>query len=245
MEIAHATFVFFKSLQSQMVSLLMYLRTDNKFMETNRLVLQTSGLGFQYSGGQSFRFPDLKCGLGEQHLVLGQSGKGKTTLLHLIGGLLRPTAGSIVLAGKDTTALSDRQLDLHRGKHVGIVFQTAHFVDALSVVDNLLLPSFLTGQKPDRNRAEQLLKQLNLSSKAHRKPAELSVGEQQRVAIVRAVINNPALLLADEPTSALDDHNAEHVIRLLKEYAAQNQSGLIIVTHDQRLKNEIQQMVAL
>jgi putative ABC transport system ATP-binding protein len=214
-------------------------------METNRSVLHTSNLGFQYSGGTAFHFPDLECAPGQELLILGQSGKGKTTLLHLIGGLLRPTHGVIQLAGQDTTKLSDRQMDLHRGKEVGIVFQTAHFVDAMSVLDNLLMPAFLTGQKLDRDRAEMLLKQLNLSSKAHRKPSELSVGEQQRVAIARAVIHTPALLLADEPTSALDDHNAEQVIHLLKEYAAQHQSGLIIVTHDQRLKNEFQRTVVL
>jgi len=209
------------------------------------MVLETKGLGFQYAGGQAFRFPDLQCGPGEQKLVLGQSGKGKTTLLHLIGGLLRPQQGQIMLAGADATALNDRALDLHRGKHVGIVFQTAHFVNALSVLDNLSLPAFLTGAKYDTTRAMELLDQLNLSSKAHRKPSALSVGEQQRVAIARAVINRPALLLADEPTSALDDHNAEQVIRLLKNYAAETQAGLIIVTHDQRLKSEIHQMVAL
>lgn len=224
---------------------MMYLRPDQLPMDTNRLVLHTSGLGFQYQGGTSFRFPDLHCAPGQEVLILGNSGKGKTTLLHLIGGLLRPTHGAIQLAGQDTTKLSDRQLDLHRGKQVGIVFQTAHFVDALSVLDNLLLPAFLTGQKPDRNRAESLLQQLNLGPKAHRKPTELSVGEQQRVAIARAVIHTPALLLADEPTSALDDHNADQVIRLLKDFAAEHQSGLIIVTHDQRLKNEIQHTVAL
>jgi len=209
------------------------------------MVLQTQNIQFQYPGGQSFCFPDLQCGPGEQLLVLGQSGKGKTTLLHLVGGLLRPKEGKIELAGASVTELTDQQLDKHRGRKVGIVFQTSHFVNALSVLDNLALPNYLTGEKVDRSRAMFLLEQLNLTAKANKRPNELSVGEQQRVAIVRAVINRPALLLADEPTSALDDHNAAQVIQLLQGYAKEAQAALVIVTHDQRLKNEIKQMVAL
>jgi ABC-type lipoprotein export system ATPase subunit len=210
-----------------------------------QMVLQTQDLQFQYPGGSAFRFPNIQCAPGEQQLVLGQSGKGKTTLLHLIGGLLRPTSGQIMLAGKDVTMLSDRDLDLHRGRQIGIVFQTAHFVNALSVIDNLALPAYLTGTKPDKEYAMHLLERLRLQSKAQRRPAELSVGEQQRVAIVRAVINKPALLLADEPTSALDDQNAEQVMNLLKNYADETKAALMIVTHDQRLKNEIHQLVVL
>jgi ABC-type lipoprotein export system ATPase subunit len=208
-------------------------------------VVQTENLQFSYPGGPSFVFPNLTTKAGEQTLVLGQSGKGKTTLLHLLGGLLRPTSGSIRLVDQDVTRLNDREMDLHRGQHIGIVFQTAHFVNALSVLDNLALPAFLTGQKPEPTRALELLDQLNLSHKAHSKPGELSVGEQQRVAIARAVMNKPSILLADEPTSALDDQNTNQVLQLLKEYARATQASLIIVTHDHRLKSEIQQMVAL
>lgn len=208
-------------------------------------MLSTHQLTFHYPGGPSFTFPDVACAPGEHLVILGESGKGKTTLLHLLAGLLKPTAGAVRIAGTETSALSGAALDRFRGQHVGVIFQTAHFVASLSVLDNLLLPNYLTGTRQDKQRAEQLLERLQLKDKAHRKPAELSVGEQQRVTIARAVMNKPALLLADEPTSALDDRNAAHVISLLEEQAAETGAALIIVTHDQRIKDHFQHRLAL
>jgi putative ABC transport system ATP-binding protein len=178
-------------------------------------------------------------------LILGESGRGKTTLLHLLAGLLKPTGGSVIIGSTDTSSLSNAQLDKFRGKNVGIIFQTAHFVDSLSVEDNLIMPQFLTGNKIDRTKAKEILTRLNLGDKAYSKPASLSVGEAQRVAIARAVINNPQLILADEPTSALDDKNAEEVIRLLDEQASATGAALVIVTHDKRLKDRFSNQITL
>jgi putative ABC transport system ATP-binding protein len=178
-------------------------------------------------------------------LVLGQSGTGKTTFLHLLAGLLKPTQGSITIAGAATTAMSDNALDKYRGQHVGIVFQTAHFVEALTVEENLLLPFFLSGKKVDSTRAALLLKRLNLTDKANKLPRWLSVGEQQRVAIARAVIHSPSVIFADEPTSALDDVNAQQVIGLLEEQAKESGASLMIVTHDQRLKDYFSKRITL
>lgn len=208
-------------------------------------MLQTTGLQFKYDQGPSFNFPDIKCGKGEHLLILGESGRGKTTLLHLLAGLLRPTAGEVSILGQTTSEMNDRLLDQFRGKNIGIVFQTAYFVESLKVIDNLIMPNYLTGQKIDKEKAKSALKRLNLDSKLNTMPANLSIGEQQRVSIARAIINEPAVILADEPTSALDDKNAQEVIALLEEQAALHGSALIIVTHDKRLKDRFSKQISL
>jgi len=178
-------------------------------------------------------------------LVLGQSGKGKTTLLHLLAGMIRPTGGSIEIQNTDIVKLGNRELDKFRGQHIGIIFQTAHFVDSISVLDNLMLSPFLSGKKTAQADAVQVLERLNMGHKLTQKPASLSVGEQQRCAIARAVFHKPAVILADEPTSALDDKNAEHAIDMLEEQAHQTGAALIIVTHDKRLKDRFQKQITL
>lgn len=208
-------------------------------------MLRCQNLQFQYPGGPTFAFPDIACAKSEHLLLLGESGTGKTTLLHLLAGLLRPTEGMVEIDGTDITTLSASELDRHRGARVGIVFQTAHFVESLSVEDNLVLPQFLAGLPVNKARAAELLKRMNLLDKLKRSTNELSIGEQQRVAIARALMNNPAVVLADEPTSALDDKNAAQVIELLEEQASLTGAALIIVTHDQRLKDRFAKRVTL
>ncbi len=200
---------------------------------------------FQYPGTQSFAFPDISCAKSEHLLLLGESGTGKTTLLHLLAGMLRPTSGLVEIDGTDITKLSAGELDRYRGARVGVIFQTAHFVQSLSVEDNLVLPQFLAGLPVNKPRAAELLKRMNLLDKLKRSTNELSIGEQQRVAIARALMNNPAVVLADEPTSALDDKNAAQVIELLEEQAGLTGAALIIVTHDQRLKDRFAKRVTL
>jgi ABC-type lipoprotein export system ATPase subunit len=208
-------------------------------------MLATSNLKFQYPDGPSFVFPDIVCGNGEHLLILGESGRGKTTLLHLLAGMLKPTSGMVEINGTITSSLSDKALDKFRGQHVGIIFQTAHFVNSLSVLDNLLLAPFLSGKNADKKAAVESLNRLNVGQKASNKPAELSVGEQQRVAIARAIFNHPEVILADEPTSALDDKNAQEVIALLEEQAGRSGASLIIVTHDKRLKDRFTKKISL
>jgi putative ABC transport system ATP-binding protein len=208
-------------------------------------MINVRGLSFQYPHGPGFSFPDFTCAAGEHLLVLGQSGKGKTTLLHLLAGMIRPTAGSIEIQNTDIVKLGNRELDKFRGQHIGIIFQTAHFVDSISVLDNLMLSPFLSGKKTAQADAVQVLERLNMGHKLTQKPASLSVGEQQRCAIARAVFHKPAVILADEPTSALDDKNAEHVIDMLEEQAHQTGAALIIVTHDKRLKDRFQKQITL
>ncbi len=208
-------------------------------------MLRTENLSFSYGNQPPFRFPDISCKKGEQWLLLGQSGSGKTTFLNLLGGLAKPTQGKIFIGEKDITTLSGSALDHFRGQHIGIVFQTSHFARALSVVENLLLAQYLAGVKPNTDRAKKLLERLNLGHKLHAATENLSQGEQQRVAIARALMNHPDVILADEPTSALDDQNSSEVIRLLGQQAAEEQATLLIVTHDTRLKSEFEKRILL
>lgn len=208
-------------------------------------MLVTGKLKFKYPNGPTFSFPDISCEKGEHVLIIGESGRGKTTLLHLLAGLLKPSEGNIHIAGASTSEMKDSALDQFRGKNIGIVFQTAHFVASLSVLDNLLLAPFLAGNKVGENKARNTLSRLNLEDRMHAKPSELSVGEQQRAAIARAIMNDPAVILADEPTSALDDKNASEVISMLEEQAKMTGASLIIVTHDKRLKDRFTKQVSL
>lgn len=208
-------------------------------------MLQTQNLRFSYTRQSTLSFPNLNCLKGEHWLLLGQSGSGKTTLLHLLGGLLRPTSGNIIIDNQYLNELPDSKLDYFRGQHIGIIFQTPHFVQALNVEENLLLAQHLAGKKTDKKRATELLEQLNLGHKGKSKANNLSQGEQQRVVIARALINNPSIILADEPTSALDDINCHQVMDLLENQAKEQNATLLIVTHDQRLKERFSKQITL
>ncbi|WP_020569822.1 ABC transporter ATP-binding protein [Neolewinella persica] len=208
-------------------------------------MLNSSNLSFQYPGGESLAFPDLSCLAGETRLLLGKSGSGKTTMLQLLAGLRRPTSGEVVINGQSLNKLSDAALDHFRGQNIGMIFQTAHFLQALSVAENLRIAQKLAGKPVNEGRIDELLSQLDLSGKARSLPGRLSVGQQQRAAIARALINEPAVLFADEPTSALDDENTQQVVNLLQEQAERVGATLLIVTHDNRLTNLIPQQTHL
>lgn len=211
----------------------------------SKRMLQTNQLNFSYDKKNQFQFPDIKCGAGENWLLLGQSGSGKTTLLHLLAGLLHPTSGKVEIGGTDTSTLSAGELDRFRGNKIGIVFQKPHFIKSLTVGENLALAQKLAGQPVDNQRIMDLLARLNIGEKINKKPQNLSQGEQQRASIARAVINRPALILADEPTSALDDLNTKEVIDLLEEQAAEVNATLLIVTHDSRLKDRMENRILI
>jgi ABC-type lipoprotein export system ATPase subunit len=208
-------------------------------------MIRTESLSFSYEGSEPIKFPNLQFGQGEHWLITGNSGSGKTTLLHLLAGLRKPTSGKVWIMEEEITAKSQGALDHFRGKHIGIVFQTSHFVQSLSTSENLQLAQFLAGIKPDKKRVAELLQRLGLADKGHKKPSQLSVGEQQRAAIARSLVNQPAVLLADEPTASLDDENCRAMFELLKSESEASGAGLVIVTHDQRLKDLIDNVVGL
>jgi len=198
-----------------------------------------------YNGTDALQIRDWQAAQGEHWLVLGPSGSGKTTLLHILGGILRPSYGEVLVAGQPLLRLKPRALDRFRGRHVGLVLQQLHLVDSLTVEDNIILAQFFSRLPPDPYRAREVLADLGLEDKADAYPHELSFGQAQRVAVARAVVNRPTLLLADEPTSNLDDAHAMQTLDLLETQATACRATLLIATHDQRIKSRFRKQYAL
>ena len=208
-------------------------------------MIASQDLRFSYSLNKSFAFPDIHCDDSQTLLILGQSGKGKTTLLHLLALLLQPDSGKITVNGSSVAGLAAAHLADIRAKKIGIIYQRAHFVSSLSVLDNILMPNYLAGQNQNKEKATYLAEQLGFADHLSKKTNRLSQGEQQRVSIARALMNDPNVLLADEPTSSLDDENCQRVVGLLKKQSSIIGASLVVVTHDQRLKNEFSNQVFL
>ena len=208
-------------------------------------MISTKNLRFSYTKDQEFIFPDLYCEAGSTLLITGDSGKGKTTYLHLLAGLLQPTSGEILIDNTDLVSLSEKTTDKFRGKNIGVVFQKSYFIAALTVLENLQMSSWLATGKKHTKRAKRLLEQLGIENQAEKLPSQLSIGQQQRVSIARALMNEPKVLLADEPTSSLDDKNAEKVIDLLTSLSKEYKAALLIVTHDSRIKEKFINKITL
>jgi len=208
-------------------------------------MISVSNLSYSYSSAPPMAFPDFSVDSGEHFLLLGDSGSGKTTLLHLLGGLRRNYSGSIRIKDVPLETLSEHALDKFRGQNIGFVFQRSHLINALTVEQNLMMHSYLAELPIQSDRIEAVLANLGIADKRKSKVSQLSQGQAQRVAIARAVINQPAIIFADEPTSSLDDRHCFGVISLLTDVANQNQSTLLIATHDQRLKDRIKRKIIL
>tara|TARA_B100000035_G_scaffold193465_1_gene165129 strand:+ start:1716 stop:2336 length:621 start_codon:yes stop_codon:yes gene_type:complete len=206
-------------------------------------MIETKSLEFSYDNSFVFKFPNIKLKSNENLLVLGNSGIGKSTLLHNLAGILRPKSGSIKIFDQDISKLSELELDNFRGQNIGIIFQRSHFVNSLTVGENLELAQFLGNNK--KGNIQETLDSLKILDKVNKKPKELSQGERQRASIALAIINSPKLILADEPTSSLDDTNCSNVIKILKEQALKYQAQLIVITHDSRLKKHFKKSISL
>ncbi|MDB4595112.1 ATP-binding cassette domain-containing protein [Flavobacteriaceae bacterium] len=207
-------------------------------------MIKTKGVEFNYDNQVFFKFQDINLKSSENLLIIGSSGIGKTTLLHLLAGLLESSSGSIKLFEKELSDLSSHQLDRFRKNNIGIVFQRPHFVNSLTVKENLQLAQYIANKK-DNNRIENILKNLNILDKSDKKTNQLSQGEKQRASIALAIVNSPKLILADEPTSSLDDINCDNVIKLLKKQATDFGAQLIVITHDSRLKKHFKNSIEL
>lgn len=208
-------------------------------------MFEVRDLRHAYDGTDVLRIDALSAAQGEHWIVLGPSGSGKSTLLHILAGLLRPTRGEVTVAGQRLNALKPAELDRFRGRHVGIVLQQLHLVPTLTVEKNVLLAQYLAGVAQDRGRVHDVLASLDLAEKSHAYPHELSHGQAQRVAVARAVVNKPALLLADEPTSNLDDLRCLQALDLLVTQARACDATLLIATHDRRITERIQKQFTL
>jgi len=182
---------------------------------------------------------DLHIDKGEIVSIVGPSGAGKTTLLQIIGSLDKPDSGSVIVDGIDTTRLSSKRLSDFRNRHIGFVFQFHQLLPEFTAIENIMIPAYIAGVSPKaaRQRAEELLGFMGMSDRAHHKPNELSGGEKQRVAVARALVNNPAVILGDEPSGSLDSKNREELYQLFFDLRSQYGQTFVIVTHDEGLAN--------
>lgn len=180
---------------------------------------------------------DLRIEKGEIVSIVGPSGAGKTTLLQILGTLDKPDSGSVVVDGIETSTLSTNKLSEFRNTHLGFVFQFHQLLPEFTAIENIMIPAYIAGMKPKeaRSRAEELLVFMSLSDRAPHKPNELSGGEKQRVAVARALMNNPAVILADEPSGSLDSKNKEELHKLFFELRDKFGQTFVIVTHDETL----------
>ena len=208
-------------------------------------MLEVKSLTFTHEGQNQICFPDISLSNNEGLIVLGNSGSGKTTLINLIAGLIKPDSGDITLNQTKYNELSLDDLDIFRGKNIGLIFQKPHFIRNLNVLENLSLSTHLSRNKVRREIFEETLSQVGLSEKVNVRPIELSEGEQQRLSIAMALVKEPSIILADEPTSSLDDNNCNKVINLLKAYSQKKGCKLIIVTHDSRIKDLFEKKISL
>jgi putative ABC transport system ATP-binding protein len=208
-------------------------------------MIETKNISHSYTNSESINLPNISLNQGEESLVIGKSGCGKSTLLHILGGLLAPTKGEVKIGGQIVNDLSGSTLDKFRGNNIGVVFQVPHFIQSLTVKENLLLAQNLAGNSINQAKIVELLTDMDIIQKIDSKISNLSQGEKQRVAIARALVNDPSVILADEPTSALDDMNCQLVIKLLKEQAKKKGATLLIVTHDNRLTDQFERRVEL
>ena len=188
----------------------------------------------------------LDIGDGEFVAVVGRSGSGKTTMLDMLGLLLRPTAGKLIVDGVDTGALGDKDLARLRGGKIGFVFQEYNLLPSLNVLENVMLPlRYVSDGKDGRKRAQDLLERVGLSDRLRHRATELSGGQQQRVAIARSMVNQPSLILLDEPTGAVDTETAEQLVALLKSLNELDKVTIVVVTHDLDVAKEAKRQVRL
>jgi putative ABC transport system ATP-binding protein len=185
------------------------------------------------------RVPDLALGPGKTAALVGPSGSGKTTALMAFALMRPPAHGQMTIDGVDPWKLPRRARDRYRGRHIGLVFQSFHLVDSLSVEQNVLLAGRCAGQPAAAEQAASLLARLGLSAVSHHRADQVSHGQAQRVAVARALYNKPSLILADEPTSALDDGHAEVMLQLLMEAAKEQGAALLVTSHDRRVRDRM------
>ncbi len=182
---------------------------------------------------------------GEFVAIVGASGSGKSTLLHLLGGVDRPTSGKVFIDGEDIYKLSDDQLAIFRRRQVGLIYQFYNLIPILNVEENITLPCNLDGKQVEQAKLDELLKTLKLENRRKHLPNELSGGQQQRVSIGRAIINNPAIMLADEPTGNLDSKSSEEIISLLRLSNKKYNQTVIIITHDEKIALEADRVITI
>ena len=182
---------------------------------------------------------------GEFVAIIGPSGSGKSTLLHILGGVDVPTKGSVVINQTDISNLDETALAIFRRRQIGLIYQFYNLIPILTVQENLTLPLLLDGRKPDEKQISTLVKRLGLENRLDHLPNQLSGGQQQRVSIGRALVNNPALMLADEPTGNLDSENSKEIISILRQFNKDFNQTVIIITHDEKIANSADRVITI
>ena len=182
---------------------------------------------------------------GEFVAIIGPSGSGKSTFLHILGGVDVPTSGSVVINQTDISNLDETALAIFRRRQIGLIYQFYNLIPILTVQENLTLPLLLDGRKPDKKQIDTLVKRLGLENRLDHLPNQLSGGQQQRVSIGRALVNNPALMLADEPTGNLDSENSKEIISLLRQFNKEFNQTVIIITHDEKIANSADRVITI
>jgi len=179
--------------------------------------------------------PHWSVSAGEQVAVAGPSGSGKSTLLHVLAGLMLPSAGTVEVCGVQIDQLGESARDRHRAAHIGYIFQNFNLLQGYTAIENVLLGMTFSGKESSRAEAESLLKQVGLAHRLKHRPAEMSLGEQQRVAVARALANKPELLLADEPTGSLDPAHTNDIIQMLRDVSRDHGCALVVVSHEEEI----------
>lgn len=212
-------------------------------------ILEVTNLSKTYGTGETqvkaLDNVSLSVESGEFVAIIGPSGSGKSTLLHILGGVDVPTSGSVVINGVDISNLDETALAIFRRRQIGLIYQFYNLIPILTVKENLTLPLLLDGRKPDERVVDNLLKTLGLTERVNHLPNQLSGGQQQRVSIGRALINNPALMLADEPTGNLDSENSREIVSLLRKFNKENNQTVIIITHDERIAMSADRVISI
>lgn len=210
-------------------------------------MIDIKGITKSFGSLQVLKGIDLHIGKGEVVSIVGPSGAGKTTLLQIIGTLDRPDAGEVVIDGINVGKLSRKKLSDFRNKHIGFVFQFHQLLPEFTALENVMIPAFIAGKSRSeaKRRATELLEFMGLADRAKHKPSELSGGEKQRVAVARALVNNPAVILADEPSGSLDSKNKEELHRLFFDLRDKFGQTFVIVTHDENLAQITDRTIAM
>lgn len=204
---------------------------------TRKEMIEVKGIKKSFGALQVLKGIDLEIGKGEIVSIVGPSGAGKTTLLQIIGTLDKPDSGVVVVDGIDTGSMNTRKLADFRNRHIGFVFQFHQLLPEFTAIENIMIPAYIAGvsTKEAKQRATELLDFMGLADRAHHKPNELSGGEKQRVAVARALVNNPAVILADEPSGSLDSQNKAELHQLFFDLRDKFGQTFVIVTHDEQL----------
>ena len=208
-------------------------------------MIQTEGITKSFGSLQVLKGIDLTIGEGEIVAIVGPSGAGKTTLLQIIGTLDAPDSGKLYINGTETVRLSEEKLAAFRNRNIGFVFQFHQLLPELTALENVMIPALIAREKPAvaEKRAKEILDFMNLTDRMSHKPNELSGGEKQRVAVARALINNPSVILADEPSGSLDTKNKEELHKLFFDLRNQMHQTFVIVTHDEQLATDTDRVI--